>query len=61
RVEDDYDLHIPDVGIAFLGDPRLAAKEALGEVGYERSWASGYALTLEDMLMLAADEASSEP
>ena len=61
RVEDDYDLHIPDVGVAFLGDPRQAANEALGDDAYERAWASGYALTLEDMLVLAAREASLEP
>ena len=61
RVEDDYDLHIPDVGIAFLGDPRLAASEALGDAAYERAWSSGYALTLEDMLLLASREASREP
>ena len=61
RVEDDYDLHIPDVGIAFLGDPRLAATEGLGEAGYERAWASGYALSLDEMLTLAAHEASTTP
>jgi predicted ATPase/class 3 adenylate cyclase len=61
RVEDDYDLHIPDVGVAFLGDPQLAAKEALGDDAYERAWASGYALSLEEMLTLAAHEASTTP
>jgi predicted ATPase/class 3 adenylate cyclase len=61
RVEDDYDLHIPDIGVAFLGDPRLVAKEALGDDAYERAWAKGYALTLEQMLTLAAHEASLGP
>jgi tetratricopeptide (TPR) repeat protein len=61
RVEDDYDLHIPDVGIAFLGDPKLAANEALGDDAYERAWASGYALSLDEMLTLAAHEASTTP
>jgi predicted ATPase/class 3 adenylate cyclase len=61
RVEDEYDLHIPDVGIAFLGDPQLAANEALGDDAYQSAWASGYALSLDEMLTLAAHEASRTP
>jgi predicted ATPase/class 3 adenylate cyclase len=61
RVEDDYELHIPDVGIAFLGDPQATANEALGAEAYERAWASGYALSLDEMLTLAAQEASTTP
>jgi predicted ATPase/class 3 adenylate cyclase len=61
RVEDDYDLHIPDIGIAFLGDPKQAANEALGDDAYERAWTSGYALSLAEMLTLAAQEASTTP
>jgi hypothetical protein len=43
--------------LPFFGDPEADARRALGDVGYERAWAEGYAMSLDDAVAFA-DEGS---
>jgi hypothetical protein len=58
RIEEDYDVHIPQVGVIFLGDPGEHARTALGDEGFERARGEGLALSVEQMFALVAREAS---
>jgi non-specific serine/threonine protein kinase len=55
RLESDYDLHFPEAGLAFFGNPADQARAALGDDEYERAWAMGQAMTLAQMIGLLDD------
>jgi hypothetical protein len=55
RVEDEHDIHFPDIGVQFFGDPSVAAREALGNDRYERAFEEGWSMTLPQMVTLVAD------
>jgi predicted ATPase len=55
RLESDYDVHFPEAGLAFFGNPADQARAALGDDGYERAWAKGQAMTLAQMIELLED------
>ena len=54
RIEEDFDLHIPKVGLAFFGDLLLEAQVVLGEQETERARAEGFAMNLDQILELVA-------
>jgi tetratricopeptide (TPR) repeat protein len=41
------------VFLSFLGDPEADARQALGDEDYERAWAQGYAMSLDDAVAYA--------
>jgi predicted ATPase/class 3 adenylate cyclase len=64
RLERDHRIGFPDAALAGFGDPANAAREALGDEGFERAYERGFSLDLDGIrrLVLAegslADEAS---
>ena len=58
RIEDDYDVHIPRIGVTFLGDPDEQARAALGDEAFEAAHAEGYAWNVEQAFAFVAVEAS---
>jgi predicted ATPase/class 3 adenylate cyclase len=59
RVEEDYDVHIPPVGVQFLGDPGEHARAELGDEAFELARQEGFALSLEQVFAFVAREASA--
>jgi predicted ATPase/class 3 adenylate cyclase len=60
RIEDDYDVHIPRVGVKFLGDPEEPARAALGGAAFDAARAEGYAWSLDEAFASVVREASVE-
>jgi predicted ATPase len=58
RVEADFDVHIPDIGVVFLGDPAERAREALGDQEFEVARSEGFASSAAQLLSLVEREAS---
>jgi ATP/maltotriose-dependent transcriptional regulator MalT len=56
RIEDEYDVRFPEVGLAFFGDPATPARAALGDEGFERAYADGRALSQDEVVALLDDE-----
>ncbi len=52
RLEEDFDLHIPETGLAYYGDLLQEARATLGEQETERAYAEGFAMNLDQMLEL---------
>jgi predicted ATPase/class 3 adenylate cyclase len=59
RIEDDYDVHIPKIGVEFLGDPEEQARAALGEGPFQAARDDGYGWTLDQTFAFVAREAST--
>ncbi len=57
RLERDYDLNFPEVGLAFFGDPAEVARAALEGGVFERAWAVGESMTLAQMIELLEHDA----
>ena len=55
RLEREYDVNFPEVGLAFFGDPAEASRAALGDQEFERAWAEGEAMSLAQMIELLDD------
>ena len=60
RIEDNYDVHIPRVGVKVLGDPEEPARAALGGPAFDTARAEGYAWSLEEAFGFVVKEASAE-
>jgi tetratricopeptide (TPR) repeat protein len=60
RIEDDYDVHIPRVGVQFLGDPEGRARAALGDAAFDVARSEGYAWSLDEAFTFVVREASIE-
>jgi non-specific serine/threonine protein kinase len=60
RIEDDYDVHIPRVGVVFLGDPDEQARAELGPEAFETARAEGYAWSIDEAFAFVVREASAE-
>ena len=58
RVEADFDVHIPDIGVVFLGDPAERAREALGDQDFELARSEGFASSVDELFALVEREAS---
>ena len=58
RVEADFDVHIPDIGVVFLGDPAERAREALGDQEFELARSEGFASSADELFALVEREAS---
>ena len=56
RLEREYDVHFPEIGLEFFGDPADQAREALGDEAFERGRAEGEAMTLAQMIELLEDD-----
>ena len=52
RLEREYDVNFPEVGLEFFGDPAELARAALGDEGFERAWSAGQTMTLTQMIEL---------
>jgi predicted ATPase len=60
RIEDDYDVHIPRIGVQYLGDPEVEAKAALGDEAFRTAHDEGYAWPLEQAFVVVEGEAARE-
>ena len=49
RLGQDFGALIPEVGLAFFGDPIEAAKQAIGEEATDRARAEGFAMNLDEI------------
>lgn len=49
-IEEAYDLHFPESGVAFLGDPAEPARAGLGEEAFDRAFAAGRAMSMTEVL-----------
>jgi non-specific serine/threonine protein kinase len=58
RIEDDYDVHIPRIGVQYLGDPEVEARAALGDEAFRTAHDEGYAWTLEQAFVVVEGEAA---
>jgi non-specific serine/threonine protein kinase len=58
RIEDDYDVHIPRIGVEYLGDPEVQAKAALGDEAFRTAHDEGYAWPLEQAFVVVEGEAA---
>ncbi len=58
RLEREFVLRFPDVAIEQFGDPAVAAREALGDEGFERAFAEGSEMDIEGLTALARAESS---
>ena len=58
RLERDHQVRFPDAAIAQFGDPAAAAREALGDEGYERVYEQGFSLDLDGIRTLVLAEGS---
>jgi len=56
RLEREYDVNFPEVGLAFFGDPAEQARAAMGDDAFELAWAEGEAMTLAQMIELFEDD-----
>jgi non-specific serine/threonine protein kinase len=54
RLEQDFEVTFPEVGTALLGDPAVAAREALGDEAFAEAAAIGRAMDLEQMVEFLA-------
>jgi hypothetical protein len=60
RIEDDYDVHIPRIGVEYLGDPEVQAKAALQEEAFRAAHDEGYGWSLEQTFVVVEGEAARE-
>ena len=58
RLEDDYDVHIPDIGVTFLGDPAEHARAALGDEAFGSARTEGYAMSTASAFAFVETEAA---
>ncbi|MDP9225167.1 MAG: hypothetical protein M3P18_15230 [Actinomycetota bacterium] len=54
RLEQDFEVTFPETGASLIGDPGVAAREALGDDAYAEAAAIGRAMDLEQMVQLLA-------
>jgi predicted ATPase/class 3 adenylate cyclase len=60
RIEDDYDVHIPRIGVEQLGDPEVQAKAALRDEAFRAAHDEGYGWSLEQTFVVVEGEAARE-
>jgi predicted ATPase/class 3 adenylate cyclase len=58
RIEDDYDVHIPRIGVEYLGDPEVQAKAELGDEAFRAAHDEGYGWPLEQAFVFTEREAA---
>jgi hypothetical protein len=58
RLERDHRIGFPDAAISQFGDPADAAREALGDEGFERAYEQGFSLDLDGIRRLVSAEGS---
>ncbi len=56
RIEDEYDVRFPEVGLSFFGDPATPARAALGDEAFDRAYAEGRSLSQDEVVALLVDE-----
>jgi predicted ATPase len=63
RLERDHRVGFPDAAISLFGDPAAAARDSLGDEGYERAYEQGFVLGLDGIrtLVLAEGAIEDEP
>ncbi len=61
RIEDDYEVHIPRIGVEYLGDPEVQAKAALGDEAVGAAHDEGYGWPLEQAVVVVAGETARTP
>jgi hypothetical protein len=61
RIEDDYDVHIPRIGVEYLGDPEVQAKAVLGDEPFRAAHEEGYGWPLEHAFVVVEGEAARKP
>jgi predicted ATPase/class 3 adenylate cyclase len=61
RIEDDYDVHIPRIGVEYLGDPEVQAKSVLGDEPFRAAHEVGYGWPLEHAFVVVEGEAARKP
>jgi predicted ATPase/class 3 adenylate cyclase len=54
-VETEFDVHFPEIGRAFFGDPAEEARAALGDNEFERAQAEGAAMHLDAIVALVTE------
>ena len=54
RLEREHEIHFPEVGLLFFGDPALDARAALGDEEYDLAFAEGEAMTIDEMADLVS-------
>ena len=56
RLEDDFEVRFPAVGLAFFGDPGEVARAALGDEEFEQARREGYELGLDELVTLVTED-----
>jgi hypothetical protein len=51
RLERDYEVNFPEQGRMFFPDP-AEIRAALGDDAYERAWAEGFTMDVDEMVAL---------
>jgi predicted ATPase/class 3 adenylate cyclase len=61
RIEDDFDVHIPRIGVEYLGDPEVQARAELPDEAFRAAHDEGYGWALEQAFVAVEGEAAREP
>ena len=55
RLEREYEVHFPEIGLMFFGDPADEARAVLGDEAFGLAFAEGEAKTLDEVVELVSD------
>jgi anaphase-promoting complex subunit 5 len=59
RMRDELGGGPPSIAFERFGDPAEGARQALGEAGYQRAWAEGHALTIDEVVAMVLDDVAA--